>query len=241
MTEQSMPAEIVGDERHIYTAAADRSRKAYRRKHGANVTLTLSERRAWNLAHRDKLAAAAARAGLAAVRKTHRARVDQLATMTDPDRIGGPASGEWLAILERDAAHAAARLEVLAAIGKTPRKTPVRRKSATVETVTEPTPATVPVELAAAVESGRAVVIPIGAPRPAPATVPAPMPRQTRAARRQSRRELADALRAVGLRPAGDVWTLATAGHEPAEIVRQIAEGADLATLAAEMRAEVTA
>lgn len=41
---------------------------------------------------------------------------------------------------------------------------------------------------------------------PAPDTVPAPMPAMTRAARKQTRREIAAAMRAEGLRPEGEEW-----------------------------------
>lgn len=45
-----------------------------------------------------------------------------------------------------------------------------------------------------------------------PATVPAPMPRQTRAARKESNRELAAAMRAAGLAITPDAWEAAKAG-----------------------------
>lgn len=87
--------------------------------------------------------------------------------------------------------------------------------------------------LAAGIESGRVVIIDatpaariLGEPDPAPVepaeptTVPDPLPAQTWAARKQSRRELAAAMRAAGIKPAGEAWERAKSGTPLAELVQ---------------------
>lgn len=149
---ESMPAELIGAERRIYVNGADRARVAYRKRHGANMLHTIAERRAWNQSHGPNLAAAAMRGGLAAVWKIHTARVDMLETMSDATRVGGAATGAHLATLTRQAEYAAARLEILATIGKAPRKSaakPVKaRKLASVpDVVAEPVETPAPVDV----------------------------------------------------------------------------------------------
>lgn len=93
-----------------------------------------------------------------------------------------------------------------------------------------PEPVTVP-DIARA-SDGRVIVAHVTA---APETVPdvAAMP-MTRAARKQSNRDLADALRAVDLEPRGDVWKLATVGGcSPAELAAMSAD--DIARAAAQL------
>lgn len=186
------PAHLIGAERITYRLAADKARTAYRRKHGAAVEMPREDRRKWNAAHGARLALAADRAGMNAVRKAHRTRVDQLATMSDPTRVGGAVSGEFLAIITADAEHAAARLEVLAPA--TTRKAPARKPAAKLAAVPTPTEESPTVDT-----------------RTTPATVPAPMPPMSRAARKATRRELAATLRAAGIRPEGDAWREACA------------------------------
>jgi hypothetical protein len=219
------PAVLVGDERTIYVMAADRSRAAYRRKHGATTLQTIAERRAWTLAHGVPMAAAAERGGMNAVRKMHRARVETLATMTRPDRVGGPVTGVYLDVITREAEQSAARLDALAAPRKTTARKPAQAKNSRVAAKKL---GVAPVEISPvavdntpeAVEARRAMfaglgwsTTPAAAPvasvdvaETAPATVPAPMPKMTRAAAKQTRREIAAAMRAEGLRPEGEEW-----------------------------------
>lgn len=189
------PSHLIGAERRTYLAGADKARAAYRKRHGATTLRAIAERRAWQLQHAAPMSLAADRGGMSAVRKMHTARVEHLATITAPDRIGGPAAPDFLATITRDAEHAAERLEVLAPARKaTATRKPAARKLASVPTPVE-TPAPV-------VEVDTST---------APATVPAPMPAMTRAARKATRRELAATMRAAGIRPEGDAWREACA------------------------------
>lgn len=55
-----------------------------------------------------------------------------------------------------------------------------------------------------------------------PASLPDPLPSQTWHARKQSRRELAAAMRAMGLQPAGQAWELAKRGTPLADILAMV-------------------
>lgn len=198
-THTTTPAVLIGDERTTYRLAADKARTAYRRKHGATTLQNIVERRAWQTAHAAPMAAAADRSGMTAVRKAHQRRVDHLTTATEPDRVGGPAVGEFLAMLTSDAEHAAARLDILAPL----KRKPAVRKAATPQLTAVPDVVEESAEiLAAGVDSGRVLLVAVGAPE----TVPAPMPAMTRAARKATRREIAATLRAAGIRPEGSAW-----------------------------------
>lgn len=233
----STPTHLIGAERRVYVAGADKSRKAYRTKHGAGHLRTIGERRDWQALHATGLAIAAERGGMSAVRKMHAARVAILETMSDPTRVGGPATGDHLAILTRDAEHAAERLAILApAKSRKPaaRKTPAR-KLASVPDVVETVAAIVePVETPAPIVAacvGKACEWQDGCaddwcpnrPENKPVTpegVPADVQTypQIRAARKASRRELAATMRAAGLVPNGVAWQLARSGVDLADI-----------------------
>lgn len=118
----TIPTHLAGAERNVYVMAADRARAAYRKRTGATALQTIGERRSWLMVHGATMASKADAAGMTAVRKMHTARVVTLETATDPARIGGPATGEHLAILTREADYAAERLAILAPV-KAPRKT----------------------------------------------------------------------------------------------------------------------
>lgn len=76
-----------------------------------------------------------------------------------------------------------------------------------------------PVDIVAeAVDSGRVILVSVGAEPVAPEIVPAPMPAMTRAARKASRRELAATMRAAGIKPDGLAWQLARSGVDLADI-----------------------
>lgn len=223
MTDHMMPAELAGAERHTWQVGADRARKAYRTKHGANVTLTLDERRAWNAEHGAAMAAAAMRSGVAAVRRMHTARVHEAAEMCDPSRIGGPARGAYRERIQAAAVASEERLAALASVGKAPRKAAARKPAkgknfeiAPVE-LADPSEKILVPETVTCPQCGsvndRADEMCDQCARPivaddvtAPETVPAPMPRMTRAARKATRREIAASMRAAGVKPEGQAW-----------------------------------
>lgn len=159
MTENMIPAHLIGAERRTYLAGADKARVAFRKRTGANVLQTIGERREWLAVHGTTMASKAEAAGMAAVRKMHTARVVTLETATDAGRIGGPADGEHLAILTREAEYAAERLAILS-----PVKAPRVRKSAARKIASVPD--VVAVEsvdvVAPAAEVGRVTVTTVG-------------------------------------------------------------------------------
>lgn len=194
------PKNLTREESLTYRAAASRARTAYLKKNGTPSLAvtdgrTLEETRAmltehatsWHAEHDGPMADAAHRAGMNAARKLNRDRVKRLETFR-AKTIGTPRP-DFLATLEDEAATAAARLEVLTA---KPAKTSTRKPAKVRKLTAAPD----------AVETPTAPEVTVSAPE----TVPAPMPPMTRAARKQTRREIAAKMRAEGVKPEGQAW-----------------------------------
>lgn len=187
--------ELTDGERGIYGKAATRARLAYLKRHGSAATVNVAG---------QVTTASKVHAHAAAWRLEHGAAYDAAA-----DRAGVAAVKKLhTARAVTGYGPATARLEALGLTGK---RAATSRKRATVTPV------------AVADVPATPVVVPVTVPDVAVVTVPAPMPEQTRAARRASNRELAAAMRAVGLEPRGDAWHLARTGMPLEDIAGQVA------------------
>lgn len=217
---------LTDGERHAYSKGHLRASLRFLKSNGspflegvATPAAVRKHSRAWNARHGAAYEAAGVKGGTSAVKSVYTAQIKAAGVARNGENFG-PRGRARDARLEKIAAIEAAAVARLTVLGLAParsRKTPTAPAShgitaADLVDVVGGRVERVPVADIARESDGRIILAAVPTPTLPPETDTAVIP-MTRAARKQSNRDLAEDMRAAGLDPRGDAWRRAVDGE----------------------------